>query len=294
MTIGIETGIKIEQVIVIVMALVMLNTVRIMSPIQRERMNTKMSKRKPKMSTGHILMIHIHIETRTLIVMSTQRRKSSTKEVIILMAMIIMINKGTESTIQMVMVMKAIAMTFHPMGPSKKDGNILSTKVIKKVTPTKGMRSISTRKVLRKVTPPNILMRGFLAFIEVTTKVMKKVMPTKWIRSLPTRNILKKVTPPNVMISCLPFIEWMRKVLPIIKWMKTVLPFMVIFSLDWHVMILIQETKQFILLHPQNVRPSFLVFLWWGIQWMHWSQKTFGTFTLQRTRDTSCSTKRRT
>ena len=50
MTIGIETGIKIDQLIVIVMALVMLNTIRIMSPIQRERMNTKMSKRKPKMS----------------------------------------------------------------------------------------------------------------------------------------------------------------------------------------------------------------------------------------------------
>ena len=75
MTIGIETGIKIDQLIVIIMALVMLNTIRIMSPIQRERMNTKMLKRKPKMSTGCILMMHIHIKTRTLIVMSMQRRK---------------------------------------------------------------------------------------------------------------------------------------------------------------------------------------------------------------------------
>ena len=67
----------------------------------------------------------------------------------------------------------------HPVGPSKKDGNILTTKVMKKVMPTKGMRSILTRKVLRKVTPPNIPMRGFLTFVKVTTKVMKKVMPTK-------------------------------------------------------------------------------------------------------------------
>ena len=76
-------------------------------------------------------------------------------------------------------VMKATAMTFHPVGPSNKDGNILTTKVMKKVMPTKGMRSILTRKVLRKFTPLNILMRGFLTFIEVTTKVMKKVMLTK-------------------------------------------------------------------------------------------------------------------
>ena len=75
--------------------------------------------------------------------------------------------------------MKATAMTFHPMGPLKKDGNILTTKVMKKVMPTKGMRSILTRKVLRKVIPPNILVRGFLAFVKVTTEVMKKVMPTK-------------------------------------------------------------------------------------------------------------------
>ena len=52
------------------------------------------------MSTSHILMIHIHIETRTLIVMSTQRRKGSTKGVIVPMVMIIMINKGTETMIQ--------------------------------------------------------------------------------------------------------------------------------------------------------------------------------------------------
>ena len=69
-TIGIEIGIEIDQLIVIVMALVMLNTMRIMSPIQKERMNTKKSKRNPKMSTSCILMIHIHTETRTLIVMS--------------------------------------------------------------------------------------------------------------------------------------------------------------------------------------------------------------------------------
>ena len=50
-------------------------------------------------------------------------------------------------------VTKATAMTFHPVGPSKKDGNILTTKVMKKVMPTKGMRSILTRKVLRKVMP---------------------------------------------------------------------------------------------------------------------------------------------
>ena len=99
-TVGMEAGIKIDQLIVIVMALVMLNTIRIMSPIQRERTNTKMSKRTPKMSTSRILMIHIHIETRTLIVMSTQRRKASTKRIIIPMVMIIMINKGTETTIQ--------------------------------------------------------------------------------------------------------------------------------------------------------------------------------------------------
>ena len=66
-----------------------------------------------------------------------------------------------------------------PMGPSEKDGNILTTKVMTKVMPTKGMRSILTRKVLRNVTALNIPMRGFLAFIQVTTKVMKKVMPTK-------------------------------------------------------------------------------------------------------------------
>ena len=99
-TIGIETGIKIDQLIVIIMALVMLNTIRIMSPIQRERTNTKMSKRKPKMSTSCILMIHIHIKTRTLIVMSMQRRKASTKGVIVPMVVIVMINKGTETTIQ--------------------------------------------------------------------------------------------------------------------------------------------------------------------------------------------------
>ena len=99
-TIGIETGIKIDQLIVIIMALVMLNTIRIMSPIQRERTNTKMSKRKPKVSTGCILMVHIHIETRTLIVISMQRRKASTKGLIIPMVMIIMIKKGTETTIQ--------------------------------------------------------------------------------------------------------------------------------------------------------------------------------------------------
>ena len=94
MTIGIEIGIEIDQLIVIIMALVMLNTVRIMSPIQKERTNTKMSKRNPKMSTRHILMIHIHTETRTLIVMSTQR-EASTKGVIISMVMIVMKKKGT-------------------------------------------------------------------------------------------------------------------------------------------------------------------------------------------------------
>ena len=47
-TIGIETGIKIDQLIVIVMALVMLNTIRIMSPIQRERTKYKDVKKKTK------------------------------------------------------------------------------------------------------------------------------------------------------------------------------------------------------------------------------------------------------
>ena len=93
-TIGIEIGIEIDQLIVIVMALVMLNTMRIMSPIQKERMNTKKSKRNPKMSTSCILMIHIHTETRTLIVMSMQR-EASTKGVIISMVMIVMKKKGT-------------------------------------------------------------------------------------------------------------------------------------------------------------------------------------------------------
>ena len=94
MTIGIEIVIEIDQLMVIIMALVMLNTIRIMTPIQKERTNTKMSKRNPKMSTGCILMIHIHTETRTLIVMSMQR-EASTKGVIISMVMIVMKKKGT-------------------------------------------------------------------------------------------------------------------------------------------------------------------------------------------------------
>ena len=82
------------------------------------------------------------------------------------------LDKNTKETTHW--VMKATAMTFHPVGPSEKDGNILTTKVMTKVMPTKGMRSISIRKVLRNVMALNILMRGFLAFIQVTTKVMKK------------------------------------------------------------------------------------------------------------------------
>ena len=113
------------------------------------------------------LTIWIDIETMKM----TLRR---TKEAL---HMHVLPDKNTKETTHW--VTKATAMTFHPMGPSKKDGNILTTKVMKKVIPTKGMRSILTRKVLRKVTPPNILMRGFLALVKVTTKVMKKVKPTK-------------------------------------------------------------------------------------------------------------------
>ena len=100
-TIGIQTGIKIDQLIVNVMALVMPNTIRIMSPIQRERTNTKMSKRKPKMSTGHILMIHIYTyRDKDFDCDDYAKKKSNYKGVIIPMVMIIMINKGTETTIQ--------------------------------------------------------------------------------------------------------------------------------------------------------------------------------------------------
>ena len=100
MTIGIETGIKIDQLIVIVMALVMLNTVRIMSPIQRERMNTKMSQRKPNMSTSSILMIYTYRDKDFDCDEYAKKKRKSTKGVIIPMLMIIMINKGTETMIQ--------------------------------------------------------------------------------------------------------------------------------------------------------------------------------------------------
>ena len=116
-------------------------------------------------ATGLTIWIEIEIMKMTL------RR---TKEAL---HMDILPDKNTKETTHQ--VMKVTAMTFHPMGLSKKDGNILTTKVMKKVMPSKGMRSLLTTKVLRKVMPPNILLRGFLAFFELTTKVMKKVMPTK-------------------------------------------------------------------------------------------------------------------
>ena len=46
--------------------------------------------------------------------------------------------------------------------------------------------------------------------------------------------------------------------------------------------ILIQETKQFILLHPQNVRLSFPVFFVMRNLMIVLISKTFGTFTLQK------------
>ena len=92
-------------------------------------------------ATGLAIWIEIEIMKMTL------RR---TKEAL---HMDVLLDKNTKQTTHR--VTKATEMTFHPMGPSKKDGNILTTKVMKKVTPTKGMRSISTRKVLRKVMPPN-------------------------------------------------------------------------------------------------------------------------------------------
>ena len=55
--IGIETGIKIDQLIVIIMALVMLNTIRIMSPIQRERTNIYKDVKK-KTKDVHQLYTH--------------------------------------------------------------------------------------------------------------------------------------------------------------------------------------------------------------------------------------------
>ena len=100
-------------------------------------------------ATGLAIWIEIEIE-----IMKTTVR--TTKETL---QMDILPDKNTKETTHQ--VMKATAMTFHPMGP------------------TKGMRSISIRKVLRNVMAPKILMRGFLAFFQVTTKVMKKVMPMK-------------------------------------------------------------------------------------------------------------------
>ena len=118
-------------------------------------------------ATGLTIWIEIEIE-----IMKTTVR--TTKETL---QMDILLDKNTKETTHW--VTKATAMTFHPVGPSEKDGNILMTKVMTKVMPTKGMRSISIRKVLRNVTALKILMRGFLAFVQVTTKVMKKVTPMK-------------------------------------------------------------------------------------------------------------------
>ena len=118
-------------------------------------------------ATGLTIWIEIDIEIMKMTVRTTKET----------LQMDVLPDKKTKETSHW--VTKATAMTFHPMGPLEKDGNILMTKVMTKVTPTKGMRSILTRKVLRNVTAPNIPMRGFLAFIQVTTKVMKKVMPMK-------------------------------------------------------------------------------------------------------------------
>ena len=116
-------------------------------------------------ATGLAIWIEIEIIKRTV---------RTTKETL---QMDILLDKNTKETTHQ--VTKATVMTFHPVGPSEKDGNILMTKVMTKVMPTKGMRSISIRKVLRNITALKILMRGLLAFIQVTTKVMKKVMPMK-------------------------------------------------------------------------------------------------------------------
>ena len=118
-------------------------------------------------ATGLTIWIEIDIEIMKMTVRTTKET----------LQMDVLPDKKTKETTYW--VTKATAMTFHPMGPLEKDGNILMTKVMTKVMPTKGVRSILARKVLRNVTAPNIPMRGFLAFIQVTTKVMKKVMPMK-------------------------------------------------------------------------------------------------------------------
>ena len=116
-------------------------------------------------ATGLTIWIEIEIMKTTVRI---------TKETL---QMDVLLDKNTKETTNQ--VMKATAMTFHPAGPSEKERNTLMTKVMTKVMPTKGMRSISIRKVLRNVMAPKILMRGFLAFVQVTTKVMKKGMPMK-------------------------------------------------------------------------------------------------------------------
>ena len=115
----------------------------------------------------------------------------------------ILLDKNTKETTHW--VMKATAMTFHPMGSLEKDRNILMTKVMTKVMPTKGMRSISIRKVLRNIMAPKIPRRGFLAFVQVTTSYDKS--NAYEVNKFTDQKVLKKVTCLNVVISCLPFIQ---------------------------------------------------------------------------------------
>ena len=106
--------------------------------------------------------------------------------------------KTQETTHQ---VTKATAMTFHPVGPSEKNENILMTKVMTKVIPTKGMRSISIRKVLKNVTALNILMRGFLAFVQVTTKSSEKGYMPKCSDELPAIHPVNEKSPAHCQVN---------------------------------------------------------------------------------------------
>ena len=90
-------------------------------------------------ATGLTIWIEIEIE----IMKTTVRTTNETLQ------MDVLLDKSTKETTHW--VMKATAMTFHPMGPSEKDRNILTTIVMTKVMPTKGMRNILTRKVLRNI-----------------------------------------------------------------------------------------------------------------------------------------------